>query len=542
MDLINLGKEPVSSDKPTGVDIRYELEFEQLQAEIDKLASPSAASGVDWKNVSNTAAGILANKSKDLLVASYLAVAQIHLRQMDGFETGLKILHDLLDLYWDKLFPPKKRMRGRLGALEWWLEKTEAILEKMEPVPTTAEKIEGFKSIIAQIGEILDQNMPDAPLLRPILREIEKFPVADEEKKEDAVAINDEKSYPLPKTETKQAEASPAADTAKQPEPKPVKSEPDALEKEKIGDVRSAQKALDTYRLKFRQISEILAEHDLSNVLAYRCRRIGTWLTIENLPPETDFKTRIASPDTQALNIIKKLKENQNWPALLKAAERYLTQYIFWLDLNRYSAEAAAMIGDKYQAINEIICQETAFFLQRLAGLENLTFSDGKPFANDSTRQWLKIIGPGNSGFTADSTMISGNALRGDSDEKMEKVIQKARELAGKKKLVEAVTLLHEKMQTGFSQREVLLWRLAICRIIMEAKKASMALPHLEEIMNTIETHRLELWDPVLALEGLELVWNGYRVHPDKGVKKNADIILSRIAKLDPAQAICLNG
>ena len=542
MDLINLGKEPVSLDKPTGIDVRYELEFEQLQAEIDKLASPSAASGVDWKNVSNIAAAILADKSKDLLVASYLAVAQIHLHQMDGFETGLKVLHDLLNLYWDKLFPPKKRMRGRLGALEWWLGKTETALAKMETIPQTSEKIVKYQSIINQMGEILNRNMPDAPLLRPILRQIEKFPVADEEKKEDEVPVNNENPEPPPKTEIKQVEPVQAAQAAKQPEPKSVKSEPDAIENEKVGDVRSAQKALDTYRLKFRQISEILTELDPANLLAYRCRRIGTWLTIENPPPETDSKTRIASPDNQAINTIKKLKENQNWPALLKTSERYLTQYIFWLDLNRYSAEAAAMSGDKYQIINEVICQETAFFLQRLAGLENLTFSDGKPFANDATRQWLKIIGAGNSGFTADSTIISGNALRGDFNKKMEKVIQKAHKLAGKKKLVEAVALLHGKMQTSFSQREVLLWRIAICRIILEAKKASMALPHLEEIMSAIEIHGLELWDPDLALEGLELVWNGYRAHPDKEIKKSADIILNRIGKLDPAQALCLNG
>jgi type VI secretion system protein VasJ len=68
-----------------------------------------------------------------------------------------------------------------------------------------------------------------------------------------------------------------------------------------------------------------------------------------------------------------------------------------------------------------------------------------------------------------------------------------------------------------------------------------MALPHLELILNDIETYRLVNWDPQLALDGLKLVWTGYTQHTDKEVKRNAQAVLSQIAKLDPAEALSLS-
>ena len=63
MDLLSLGKEPINPDHPGGSDVRYEPEFEELQAEIEKLSFPSADSsadgGVDWEKVTVLASAIL---------------------------------------------------------------------------------------------------------------------------------------------------------------------------------------------------------------------------------------------------------------------------------------------------------------------------------------------------------------------------------------------------------------------------------------------------------------------------------------------------
>jgi type VI secretion system protein VasJ len=121
MDLLSLGKDPISPDQPTGSDVRYDPEFESLQAEVDKLFSPSAVDRTDWKKVNDISIDILSTKSKDLLVACYLAVSQAHINQISGLADGLTIINDMVTVYWDALFPPKKRMRGRLGAIEFWI-------------------------------------------------------------------------------------------------------------------------------------------------------------------------------------------------------------------------------------------------------------------------------------------------------------------------------------------------------------------------------------------------------------------------------------
>ena len=162
-DLLSLGKIPISSDQPTGLDVRYDPDFEELQAEIDKLSSPSAAGGMDWNKVTSLSSAILTRKSKDILVASYLAVAQIHTSQMEGMAVGLQIYHDLLATFWEDLYPPKKRMRGRLGAIEWWLEKTETVLKVLKPGPLPPEEIERLKENLRQIDTCLSDYLEDPP-------------------------------------------------------------------------------------------------------------------------------------------------------------------------------------------------------------------------------------------------------------------------------------------------------------------------------------------------------------------------------------------
>ena len=74
--------------------------------------------------------------------------------------------------------------------------------------------------------------------------------------------------------------------------------------------------------------------------------------------------------------------------------------------------------------------------------------------------------------------------------------------------------------------------------MLVRAKRMDMALPHLELILKDIDIYRLQRWDPRLALEGLKLAWTAYAKHTDKEVKRNADAVLSQIAKLDPTEAL----
>ena len=176
MEFYQLGKEPITDNAPAGSDVRYEPEFEALQAEIDKLSSPTASSGVDWNNVANLSAKILSEKSKDLLVASYFAVSRLKAAQVEGLAEGLAVMHDLAANYWDQLYPAKKRMRGRLGAFEWWLEKTMNIVENLEYPPVAAETLEAMLAHLDGLDELLSEQMPEPPMLIKLKRHLVRLP------------------------------------------------------------------------------------------------------------------------------------------------------------------------------------------------------------------------------------------------------------------------------------------------------------------------------------------------------------------------------
>jgi len=74
----------------------------------------------------------------------------------------------------------------------------------------------------------------------------------------------------------------------------------------------------------------------------------------------------------------------------------------------------------------------------------------------------------------------------------------------------------------------------------MNAKKAGLAKPHLDAILEDIKTYQLEEWDPVLAVKGLKVVLLGLKAGGDKAVQNESAGILGRIAKLDPVEGIRL--
>jgi type VI secretion system protein VasJ len=112
--------------------------------------------------------------------------------------------------------------------------------------------------------------------------------------------------------------------------------------------------------------------------------------------------------------------------------------------------------------------------------------------------------------------------------------------LANQKKLMEAVQLIQQKLHHCFSRKETLTWRLALSQILIESRRLDLALPHLDLILNDIDTFQLASWDPGLALKGLKLVWTGFSSHEDNQFQKNAETILNQIAELDPVEALTL--
>jgi type VI secretion system protein VasJ len=498
-----------------------------LQAEVDKLSSPALAGTVNWEKVCRFATDILMNKSKDLLVASYLSVALIHTRRNDGFSVGLKVYLDLLERFWENLYPEKVRMRGRTRSIEWWLEKAEAALKQVKDISFPPAQLTLIKGNLNRLDSFLSEHIENSPSLSPIKDYFNELSANTEETIE-----TKPETYISQKPVEEKAAVS-------------IDTKPDELEESsvsnKITSQQEAGKALNYGLLKISEASYFLWQQDLARPQAYRLTRTAAWYAVNELPPAANGQTRISPPNTQVKNLLLDLKNNGDAEALLKAAEARISQYIFWIDLNRLAAEALARLGSRFEKAHDVVCEETAFLLHRLPGLEELSFSDGTPFATPDTKQWLKGIafqGTQQNAATDTSTAAIGEE---NIEISINKNIGEMQNLVRKGKLIDAMETVQKKLRNCSSYREKLLWRLALSQMLFDTSKSKLALPHLEQVLKDIDKYWLEEYDPDLAMRGYKLAWLAFDSQAEQRFKDRASDVLHQIGRLDMPEMVRLS-
>ena len=107
---VDLLSGPLDGERPAGVNLEYEPEFQALEAAVrgkpeqefgDKIIP---ASEPDWKSAFDQALAI-AERTRDLRVALLLTRAATHQNGLDGFVCGLGLVTGLLDRLWDSVHP-----------------------------------------------------------------------------------------------------------------------------------------------------------------------------------------------------------------------------------------------------------------------------------------------------------------------------------------------------------------------------------------------------------------------------------------------------
>ncbi len=502
MNFTELGRKPISEAQPAGEDARYTPEFEELQAEIDRLSIPSQAGQVDWDKIVRLAAQILEEKSKDLLAASYLAVALIHTKKEEGLVAGVRVLADLTQNFWDGMFPPIKRKKGRIRIIEWWQEKTLAALEKYKPFRFKEGVFRELKEILDEWDRFLEEKLPEHPSIFSLIRFLEETAeIEPEAKPEEKVASAEE---PAPTTRVvREAPAPP----------------------EEISSPEEARRELNRLTQGLRKVSQFFRENTPEDPLGYRLLRTAVWLNLREPVAGSDGTTKIPPPPAQLRTSLVNLEQAGNWEQLLAMSEGRLGQFPLWLDLNRLSY--AALVGLGRNEAAEAVAQETRALVKRYPGLLGLSFSDGTPFAGEETKKWLAEKPP------EEKPKSKEEASKEREGEELEAFLSRLKIVARKEGLGQAVALLQERSQSGNGERARFLGRLGLAELFIEAKKLPLALLLLEEILNDLERFQLEIWDPPLALRALRTVWHGFRLSPDREHKRKVHEILAKIAQLD---------
>jgi len=516
MDLTDLGKKPVSGPNPAGADIREDAQYELLLAEIEKLNSVSAAGAVDWNKVRDISAGILAGKSKDLTVASYLAAALLKIDGFRGLAAGVRVLRDLLETYWDGMYPAASRVRARRNAIEWWVESVGKDLAQLPGETWPASDRDSLIGDLAAADSFLAEKMDNAPMLLSIKSAVESLLAAEPTAAPEPEAPS-EKAAPEEKAaQPGQSKGPPAAAPEIQP----------AAVQKGMPEGMDLDETLDFGAGILGRAAEMVAGQSPPNPLFFKLKRLAAWLPVTELPPADNGRTVLPPPEEEELQVLKRLRDARDWMGLMQFAESLVGRYLFWLDLSRLSAEALAKLGHADSAGTVVL--ETQTYAVRLPGVENLSFNDGMPFADNETRSWLKA-NPGEAGQAGSqvpaTTGIGNEAAR-------------AREYFKGGPLNISLKKISGELNSMAAGRERLVLETGLCRVLAEMDQPRLALSFAEDILLSVEKHGIDKWEPELAVEAFAAA--AYVLRRANESEQRVNSLLNRIAVLDPSKALDL--
>ena len=132
---------PISAAQPCGADLAFSADLDAI-ARARQFDDPSLAQGewvtelkeADWGFVVDRCARLLAEQTKDLRLAVWLAEAAAKRHHMRGLAEGFRLLAGLCDRFWDLgLYPEADGgdQEQRIGNLAWILSRTRTLVREM---------------------------------------------------------------------------------------------------------------------------------------------------------------------------------------------------------------------------------------------------------------------------------------------------------------------------------------------------------------------------------------------------------------------------
>lgn len=159
---------PVSADTPTGPDLSFSPEFDQI-AELRRFDDPTLDQGewvrdiktADWPGVARLCSELLSTRTKDLRLAGWMTEAMSHTRGFAGMADGLDACAALCEFFWNHLHPqadgdapagePGERFEQRIGNLSWLLAQVVEIAQTQPLIVGKADGAAFGRRIIASV-------------------------------------------------------------------------------------------------------------------------------------------------------------------------------------------------------------------------------------------------------------------------------------------------------------------------------------------------------------------------------------------------------
>ncbi|MGD8454028.1 MAG: type VI secretion system protein TssA [Phycisphaerae bacterium] len=519
-EIVALGRAPIAGDSPVGDPCRYETSFEELQGQLDRIGSLTGEE-VEWGVVVDLATELLRTKSKDLLVITYLTLGLFEHRGYQGLAAGLEAYGEFLKNFWEGCYPKVKPPHGRYNAVQYLADRILPLVElkagqcRKEPGADDKEAVHKC----AELTEQLDKTVADlfAPLgetpnLMLLVRAMR--------------ALRD-KVGPLggpPPAEQPAAPAAagaaPGAASAAAPAAAPV-----AMPESFATPAQATESVL--------KVAKYLFNQNKQDARAFRLARAVHFGGLAAAPKDG----LLPGPPPQRRQFLEKLATEGNWAELVSQGEGQFIISPLWLDLQRYIGTALKNLGPACAAAQQAVALEVAALRARLPELFDLTFRDHTPFADGATKAWVAEL-------AAEFGGGSGGGGGGGGGDALSAAVADARKLMSEAKSAEAVARLSQAADTAAAGRDRLRAQVALARLLMDMNRLTLAMPLLEQLERQSEEASLERWEPELAGEIWQYLFDCLRRLKPKPTPEDLQRqsqVFGRLARVNPCAALKLD-
>ena len=532
MDSTALGSTPIPGDSPAGFDAKYEPEYTDVTAEIGKLGSATQGGIVDWRKIAAQGQVILEQKSKDLQIAAYVGIAWQEVRGIEGLCDAVNLFLALLDTFWESAFPPLAKLRRRTNAFDWWHERAYAGLKKYGNAPALpADMGAGLTESLHNLDQIVGERMPDAAPLRDMLEAVrclpvEAVPAPTLEPQQQSQAAQAVTPPPAAQPQASAQQAPAVQKPSAQPAPAATPAPPAQGD-----DVQAALKDFAAAGSRYALLAHRAAPEES---LAWQVLRLALWGKVTALPPATDGQTHIPPPDADHLAGLRRMLEGGKYLEAALGGEDLFSASIFCLDAQYIINAALEALGDAYAEARRMVREETARFVRRLKGVEQLTFDGGMPFADMDTREWLASLSE--AAFPASGTPQPAPppvpAPQPTADAAAD-LVAEAERLASANQLDAALRLLEQAQ--GDSPSANMALRVRQLRLLCNAKERDTAAALAQGLLDELETRHVAGWDTHLALDVLLAARDAFSLAKNRD---KAVAVQCTIARLRPSAAL----
>ncbi|CAG4892676.1 type VI secretion system protein TssA [Paraburkholderia saeva] len=486
-----------------GRDPGYEDAFFTLKDEATKL------SGIDDALIVRSCEQLLKETGKDLRVAGYYAGARLRLDGPAGFADGLELAAALVEQFGESVLPA--RAEAKKGALEMLAttRMIEVLDSRGELAPADLERL------LAAVDALVTQTLIWAEAARPNLQPL----VSRFERRGESAGI--------------------APDT------------PQAPSSSMLGGGASAAIASTRDLLEQgRVMATWLRDQEQGYLPSVRLVRCVRWDTLHEVPPaDAASHTRLAAPRPELRAQMKRLVLQKQWNELLERVEGAFMEGVnhLWFDLQYFQHVALDHVGAPYNTWRELLRADFALFLERLPGIERLSFNDGAPFADDTTLEWIArhaVVRDLEAGETIAPLPVSAEGDEGGTGDWPE-IEAQARDLSARDGIEAAFAWL-EGLPGMKTERHRFLQRFVMARLAGHAERADTAMALLVELDAAAKSLPLVRWDPALVFEvklqlmrALKVASN--RKDADKpGLARRIAELQAEMTVLDPARMLSL--